>query len=174
MLHYAAFTGAEKVVKLLAKKKLAFNLDLSQADNYKMTPLHYACLKQHFEIGRLLVKEGARSDPQNTEGKSPLHIVAVHSSLVDPKNQASLLRFLKIWIDDGNGDVNLNDNEGLTALHDAALCGTDFLIRFLLTSEGDAHRQTLSVPLLFSPLTFFFFLLFLLLSGSDLEWMVDD
>lgn len=94
------------------------------------TPLHYAASSTHGEkCLKLLVTEGATVNSQSRDGRSPLHMTAIHGRFT---RSQELIKSGAI--------VDCVDKEGFTALHIAAANGHDLLIKTLLNVGADPNK----------------------------------
>ena len=112
-LHQAAFYGRNFVVQIL----LNMGADLSKADIFGSTPLHWAAgglRVTHKKVVRVLLDAGADPNKTNSCGRTPLH-------MVKNKDMAKLLL-------DGGADPNITKKDGQTPLHYAAqFCSKDVI-----------------------------------------------
>ncbi len=108
-LHHCAENGFTSSVKRLLSIR---NINLNVKDVNESTPLHWAALSGHVEIGRLLLQNGADVNVKNNYGSTPLHIAASHGH-VD---------ILHLLVENG-ANLEAQDNEGWRALHSAVLNG---------------------------------------------------
>lgn len=105
-LHWASLSGHLDITQDLLQK----GADLNRRDWQKGTALMRACDGRHTPIVRLLVELGANRDLKDMFGRTALHSAAVNGA-------RCALRFM---IDTcPHLDINLQDNDGITPLHDA-------------------------------------------------------
>ena len=71
-LHIACFIGSENIADLLIKNQANINIDITEKPIVE-SPLHLASLKNHHEIVRLLLENGADIDAIDKNGKTPLN-----------------------------------------------------------------------------------------------------
>lgn len=114
------------------------------------TPLHIAAASTRgAECLEVLIREGADINPQSDDGRTPLHMTAIHGRFTRSK----------ILMDNGNLDswgynawcwdslmsagavVDCKDQNGCTPLHIAALYGHELLSGTLLTAKADAGKR---------------------------------
>ncbi|XP_055690114.1 ankyrin repeat and sterile alpha motif domain-containing protein 1B-like [Lutzomyia longipalpis] len=170
-LHLAAWAGHQEVVKLLLSNKVRPaepNLQTADLD----TPLH--CAAQHGHTGALTSLLAHGADPQiiNARGETPFDLAAqygrlqavqmlirAYPDLLRPFRRPSLHIRTPLHLAARNGhvrvvelllaagmDVNVATEAG-SALHEAALCGKDAVVRTLLASGAnlgatDSHGRT--------------------------------
>ena len=121
-LHACAFYGLHNICSLLID--IASSVDPSE-EQYKQTPLIYACRQGHLEIVRLLLKAGANPNHLTKLGKSPLLEVIE----LDREDVFELL------ISEDTTDVNLRGTakNDRTPLVKAAELGRDGMVERLLS-----------------------------------------
>jgi len=74
-LHVACNNGQDVVVDILLQHKVGLN----PLNNKGQTPLHYAAFSHHGALCmELLVKTGADPNVQDEDGRTPLHMTALH------------------------------------------------------------------------------------------------
>ncbi|KAJ8390506.1 hypothetical protein AAFF_G00103030 [Aldrovandia affinis] len=94
-------------------------------------PLHLAAVSTNGALClELLVNNGADVNMQSKEGKSPLHMAAIHGRFTRSQ----------ILIQNG-GEIDCVDKYGNTPLHVAAKYGHELLISTLMTNGADTARQ---------------------------------
>jgi ankyrin repeat protein/nucleoside phosphorylase len=123
-LHLASYLGIIPLArKLLAEKhwKTMFQKLENRRDSGGMTPLHYAALKGHDAVVRLLIGGKADVNAKDNYGLTALYWAALNG-------HEAVVRLLI----DGKADVNAKDNEGKTALDWAARNGYKAVVRLLL------------------------------------------
>lgn len=118
--------------------------DIQAVDNDGATPLHYAAYLAHAQIAKLLLQNGAHVDAKNVKGETPLHEVAGH--LHREGDEATIGILL-----DARASLGVQDNDGATPLHNAAVGGHYEAAKMLLDQGADieARAQQLT-PLHFS------------------------
>jgi ankyrin repeat protein len=132
-LHSAARAGRTPIVRLLLEHGADPNFDFGFANVLgPFTPLSDAVASGHFEIARLLCKNGA--DVDASAGKN-------HDSLFHYAVAYSQPRFVKLLLEH-EADANAQDGWGLTPLHVAADRGDIAKARLLLDSKADVNAET--------------------------------
>uniref|UniRef100_A0A3B3CHE1 Ankyrin repeat domain 44 n=1 Tax=Oryzias melastigma TaxID=30732 RepID=A0A3B3CHE1_ORYME len=126
-LHVACFNGQDAVVSEL----IDYGANVSQPNNKGFTPLHFAAASTHGALClEFLVNNGADINIQSRDGKSPLHMTAVHGRFT---RSQTLIQ--------NGGEINSVDKDGNTPLHVAARYGHELLINTLITSGADCARR---------------------------------
>lgn len=77
-LHYAAYFGQEKIVKLLIDS----GMDINAQDKEGNTPLHLAALKKHYDVIDMLVEQNADPLKENLKSQTPLMVHCTHNHQV--------------------------------------------------------------------------------------------
>ena len=99
-MHQAALRGEVETLKLL----LAQGGDARAVDDtYKMTALHFACIKGQTECAQMLIENYADVNARTTHERTPLH-------------EATMYRHLgctRLMVEAG-GDMDAEDDNGLT------------------------------------------------------------
>ncbi|GAU99720.1 hypothetical protein RvY_10678 [Ramazzottius varieornatus] len=145
-LHHAALRGNPSAMKiLLSKLNRPWLVDEQKDDGY--TALHLAALNNHLEVAELLVKQAhANMNLLNVNKQTPLHLAV-------ERQHAHVVRML---IKEGC-DVNLQDKDGDTPLHEALRSHTLSQIRRLqdlqdvgklfmgLASQAADHKSSASM-----------------------------
>ena len=118
-LHIAASHGQEEVVRLLITK---YNLMVDCRSNGKLSPLHLACYCGHVSVMKTLLLE-YKAD-LNAHNESPFLIAVMGGNSV----------LVQTMITCFNQDpLSITEDNGITALHFACLCGHKELARLLFT-----------------------------------------
>uniref|UniRef100_A0AAR2IPZ0 Ankyrin repeat domain 44 n=1 Tax=Pygocentrus nattereri TaxID=42514 RepID=A0AAR2IPZ0_PYGNA len=126
-LHVACFNGQDAVVSEL----IDYGANVSQPNNKGFTPLHFAAASTHGALClEFLVNNGADVNVQSRDGKSPLHMTAVHGRFT---RSQTLIQ--------NGGEIDCMDKDGNTPLHIAARYGHELLINTLITSGADCTRR---------------------------------
>ena len=120
----AASNGNVEEITYLLSEGVDINCNRFKEKKFRLTPLHFAALRRHQDVVRLLMNEGA--DPNTTSingpyGESLLYYV-VQNEYVD---------VLKLLLD-GGADPTEGSNRGTTPLHVALLYGNTYMINLLL------------------------------------------
>jgi len=140
-LHYAVFHNRSDVVKLLCER----GADLNIQNKHGLTPVLCAADKNFSSIVRTLVKFGANITITDNQRFSLLHKAVLSSNL-------DLVQFLlSCTTEDGDLllDINGTSEEGFTALHQAALHGSNKIIKLLLAKGAavDCLSRQKATPL---------------------------
>ena len=108
-------------------------VDVNSPDKCGDTPLHLACKYRCREdiITYLVQTRGAKATTVNIEGYSPIHLTFHMGGRLS-------LETYKILFKEVEGDVDLQDKDGNTALHLACDTYNEQLIAFLVKSKGAA------------------------------------
>lgn len=134
-LHVAARNGHEDVARLLLLHRA--NADARNDDGF--SPLHWAALHGQSSLCKLLLEQGARRAAVTAKGVSALHLSA-HSGRVEC---AAVLLDGSGVAEKGRGStaalVGMRDEEGRTALHEAAERGHEELVTLLLSVEASPY-----------------------------------
>jgi ankyrin repeat protein len=101
-----ALAGYNSVDEL--RREIAEGLDIDEADEDGLTPLHHACIEKSYEAARVLVEAGAAVDPQDKWGNTPLNR-AVFEDAVE---------LVQLLIDHG-ADPTIDNNYGHSPLSEA-------------------------------------------------------
>uniref|UniRef100_A0A3B5A7V4 Ankyrin repeat domain 44 n=1 Tax=Stegastes partitus TaxID=144197 RepID=A0A3B5A7V4_9TELE len=126
-LHVACFNGKDAVVSEL----IDYGANVSQPNNKGFTPLHFAATSTHGALClEFLVNNDADVNVQSRDGKSPLHMTAVHGRFT---RSQTLIQ--------NGGEIDSVDKDGNTPLHIAARYGHEHLINTLITSGADCTRR---------------------------------
>ena len=141
-IHNMAKEGNIDSVKVILEKKGSL---LNCADEIGYTPLHWALIREKWDLAEYLIVQGASLNIQGNDGGTPLHCAANHDNpdivllLLEkgakvnvPNNwgntalsiasQRGCIKTAKVLID-ANSDINVKSNEGWTPLHYAYKCG---------------------------------------------------
>uniref|UniRef100_A0A674PEG4 Ankyrin repeat domain 52a n=1 Tax=Takifugu rubripes TaxID=31033 RepID=A0A674PEG4_TAKRU len=128
-LHAAAASGHIEIVKYLLR--MGAEVRDRSPNNCGYTPLHLAAVSTNGALClELLVNNGADVNQQSKEGKSPLHMAAIHGRFTRSQ----------ILIQNG-GEIDCVDKYGNTPLHIAAKYGHELLISTLMTNGADTARR---------------------------------
>lgn len=117
-LHEAAGSGNLEILRFIIDK--AKDIDVRDADGY--TPLIYALLSGHIEAIRLLIEKGAKVNIRDSCNRITLHYAA-------EKNDAESVEVL---LNQRNIDLDVQDKNGLTSLHDSAIGGYSIVASLLI------------------------------------------
>ena len=128
-LHIASHHGHLNLCKILINK---YEFDLHMADNDRLTSLHYSAKIGSYDLVKFLADKGADIHLKTITGFNCLHLAAISGHL-------NLCRKL---INKHNFDVNMTNNEGLTALHCCAHNGSYELFKFLVDNGADIDLET--------------------------------
>ena len=130
-LHDACIKGDLNIVKILLNmtpevENYLFNrhfptiFDINDEDNYRNTPLNYACRGGYMRIANLLLQKGADVNAKNNLGYTPLHQlfeITIEGSFIFETNNANYVYTSAKLLIDAGADVNAKDNNGDTPLH---------------------------------------------------------
>ena len=114
---------------------------MNSADEFKWTPLHFACRFGNLRIAKRIIREGGDPNCLTSLGVSALHFLARFEPPNDPKMVSTYLQTLKVLLDVG-ADTNQRNYDWFTPVHEAAAHGSAVAMNILLKNEGDPHRKT--------------------------------
>ena len=99
------------------------------------THLHWACYFGRFELARVLLKHGARTNAENIRGETPLHLVSRGQN--DSQEGVGVVQLLL-----GRGaNVNAQDKGQITPLHLASYYGRLDIVRVLLSHGASVNTK---------------------------------
>jgi len=124
----AAKNGDLKTVKTILTSDPS---KLNALDEEKYTPLHWACIRGHWDVARHLIEMGADLNIQGGDGGTPLNW-AVHHDNVE---------IAKLMIDKG-AKLNIQNQWGMTELHTAIWRGNIHVVEYLLDQGSDPMIKT--------------------------------
>jgi len=127
-LMIAVSAGRLEVVRFLLG---CTNCEVNHRNCNGQTSLHYAASKNHVEIARMLLENGADVNAQDKYGNSPLH----RASALGHMNITQILLKQK------GVRVDLTDREGNTPLHIAVEDENDSVALCLVRHGADINRQ---------------------------------
>ena len=118
LLKLLAQTGMFEAFKLIFERTDEKN----PADDYGMTPFHFAAKMGHFDIYKLIFDHLDDKNPRDGNGRTPLHAAVkdiYHPGLQSIIKSEDHIKIFKFNFENGN-DVNPSDYEGNTVLHEIA------------------------------------------------------
>ena len=128
LIHYACKNNHLKALRELIDS----GTDLNVFDDNKLSLLHRMAMEGNFEIGKLLIENGAEIDIKDGKwGSSPLLFAA----------QAGKTRFVELLLNFG-ADLNSKSGNGKTALHFASAEGRIDTVKLLLHHGIDINAKT--------------------------------
>jgi ankyrin repeat protein len=154
----AAREGGEEEIRMLLDADPAL---LESEDNFGDRPLAVASVFGHLGVVTLLIARGANINAPGDEGKTALHYAAeqdneevvdlllekrAHANSRDQDSRTPLmwasvngrLGVVKILVQHmGGHELDARDQYGWTAMHCAAECGHDEVVRYLLLNGAD-------------------------------------
>jgi len=125
-IHQAAAKGDISKVRsfLMVDPTLIHSLD-----NFKRTPLHWACRIDNIELVKLLVDQGSNLNLMDMNGIAPLQSLA----------SRGLVKAAELLIEEG-ADLNIQDKFGLaTPLHMASISGHYQMVVLLIEKGANAN-----------------------------------
>lgn len=123
VLHIASDRGHSAIFSIL----LAQNLDPNEPDGSGRPPFHLAAINGHALVTSLLLASGTRINAIDAVGRTALHwaVLRGHEGVV------------KVFLDAGGADLNLQDQNGWSVLHVAVERGSEANTRLLLRHGAD-------------------------------------
>ena len=126
-IHEAAARGDAFAVKtMLSADASAVNLKNATGE----TPLHWACIRGHRDVVRVLIEAGADVNVKTSEGWTPLHWAAL-------KGQTNIA----ILLIDNKADLNAVNKDRWTPMHVAAFAGELDMIKLLIDKGADIRAR---------------------------------
>lgn len=126
LLHLAIFHNKVNVVEFLIEK----GCDVSAADSFCETPLHYAAKKGYQNILIFLVQSGAKVDEKNSDGNTPLHLAVNNGH----ERCVKALIYTSKTI-----NIDAKNNCGNTPLHIACKWGYINIVKILIESGASTN-----------------------------------
>ncbi|MBN2245368.1 MAG: ankyrin repeat domain-containing protein [Candidatus Aminicenantes bacterium] len=124
----AAKEGDLQTIKTILAKD---STKLNALDEDKYTPLHWACMRAHWDVAKYLIEQGADLNIQGGDGGTPMNW-AVHHDDVE---------IVKLLIDKG-AKLNIQNQWGMTELHTAIWRGNIHVVDYLLDQGSDPMIKT--------------------------------
>jgi ankyrin repeat protein len=139
VLYLAAAASAETIVEAAKNGDLqAVNSILSQdpsklnaIDESKYTPLHWACMRAHWDVAEYLIEKGADLNVIGGDGGTQINW-AVHHDNVE---------IVKLMVEKG-AKLNIRNKWGMTELHTAIWRGCIRVVEYLLDQGSDPAIKT--------------------------------
>lgn len=124
----AAKAGDMKTVKSILTADAS---KLNALDEEKYTPLHWACIRGHWDVAQFLIDQGADLNIQGGDGGTPLNWAVHH-------DHAEIVRMMI-----GKGaKLNVQNQWGMTELHTAVWRGNIHAVEILLDHGSDPMIRT--------------------------------
>jgi len=139
LLHLIVVASAEPIVEAakngdLQTVKAILAQDpskLNQTDEDKYTPLHWACMRAHWDVAEFLIAEGADLNVVGGDGGTQINW-AVHHDNVE---------IVKLMVEKG-AKLNIRNKWGMTELHTAIWRGCIHVVEYLLDHGSDPTIKT--------------------------------
>jgi ankyrin repeat protein len=103
--------------------------DINYTYENNVTPLHMAAVKGYYDILKLLLERKANPTAKTLHGQTPLHFACFSNG----NSQIISLLINK------KAEVNIQDNDGNTALHAASEFGNLDAVKLLVTAEANQN-----------------------------------
>ncbi|MGP8200312.1 MAG: ankyrin repeat domain-containing protein [Limisphaerales bacterium] len=138
-LHFAAANGHMEVVELLLANKAEVNAEASNG----WTPLRLATLRGHKDIAELLRKYGSQDTVTTvaTSTDAPATTTATTDTTIHDAAKNGDLEKVKGLLKANPDLVSSKDDDGMTALHLAAMKGHKDVVELLLTNKADVNAK---------------------------------
>ncbi len=139
ILHLIVIASAETIVEVAKKGDLQTvktilaqdPSKLNAADEDHYTPLHWACMRAHWDVARYLIESGADLNVVGGDGGTQINW-AVHHDNVE---------IVKLMIEKG-AKLNIQNQWGMTELHTAIWRGNIHVVEYLLDHGSDPSIKT--------------------------------
>eukprot|EP01134_Creolimax_fragrantissima_P004704 CFRG4704T1 len=140
LLSACANGRAEKVKDLLQYMYVNPNC----STRFGMTPLHYAAMKGHLSIVRMLLLAGANPEATNNRGESVLELArkGAGGGAIGREGGISVVDFLTSFLKpDYESDDGVEENDHVLVIHgDTATCGTNGCVNVCMCENPAAVR----------------------------------
>jgi len=100
-------------------------------DDEKYTPLHWACIRAHWDVAEFLIEQGAELNVRGGDGGTPLNWAAHHDSV----------EIVETLLSKG-AELNIQNQWGMTELHTAVWRGNVHVVACLLEHGSDPNIKT--------------------------------
>jgi ankyrin repeat protein len=148
-LHVAARYKLHNIVLLLIQHNANVNAEICRgaSSDAGMTPLHMACIlprgaaRLYPNLGPIvkdLLKAGARVDPRDVEGSTPLITLSQHKS---DASYDAYVEAAQIALINAGADVNAMNREGKTPVMCAAEAGNTRFIEYLMSCGARINQR---------------------------------
>lgn len=124
----AAKNGDLSIIEMILAQDTS-KLNTTDEDNY--TPLHWACMRAHWDVAKYLIEKGADLNVVGGDGGTPINW-AVHHDNVE---------IIKLMIENGV-KLNIRNQWGMTELHTAIWRGCIHVVEYLLDHGSDPTIKT--------------------------------
>lgn len=114
--------------EILLKKYTCVNRNESRRQT---SPLHYACMKGHEEIAKLLLDRGANFNSKNSDGNTALHVAIIHNHV----------HIVELLLSRGVG-ISITNDDSHSAIHIASFEGRYKTVELLLNNGIDIDTCT--------------------------------
>jgi len=104
---------------------------LGATDDDGYTPLHWACMRAHWDIARYLIERGADVNAVGGDGGTPVNWAAHHDNV----------GIIQLMVEKG-ARLNVQNQWGMTELHTAIWRGCIGVVEFLLDHGADPMIKT--------------------------------
>jgi len=109
-------------------------LDIDYQDERSFSAIHYTCSNGNLEMTEALLNKGCRSDIMDKEGNTPLLFVA--SQPASNEHFQLLMSLIEF-----GADPNVQNFNGETPLHLAALNGNNSMVAFLIENGANVNAK---------------------------------
>ena len=139
LAHLTITASAEEIVEAakngnLGKVKTILAQDPSKMnalDEEKYTPLHWACMRAHWDVAEYLIENGADVNVQGGDGGTVMNWAVHHDNV----------KIIKLMIDKG-AKLNVQNQWGMSELHTAIWRGNIHVVEYLLDQGSDPLIKT--------------------------------
>jgi hypothetical protein len=107
------------------------SLKLNATDEDSYTPLHWACMRAHWDVAAYLIEQGADLNAVGGDGGTPINWAAHHDNV----------GIIELMIEKG-ATLNNRNQWGMTELHTAIWRGCIHVVEYLLDHGSDPTIKT--------------------------------